>query len=102
MFRFLLLSTLLVWWPVQGAAAADAAHGNDLAQRWCSSCHAIGRAPQVTTDIPPSFFAIAQRPDFDVNRLVRFLLDPHPKMPKMDFSRIEVTDLAAYIASLRN
>jgi hypothetical protein len=35
-----------------------------------------------------------------VNRLAFFLLDPHPKMPNMSLTRIEASDLAAYIASL--
>ena len=52
-------------------------------------------------DVPPPFANVAQRPDFDVNRLAFFLLDPHPVMPNMGLSRSEATDLAAYIASLR-
>jgi mono/diheme cytochrome c family protein len=82
------------------ASAADADHGAVLARRWCSSCHVVaGTQRQVTGEAPP-FASIANRPDFDVNRLAFFLLDPHPKMPDMGLSRTEAADLAAYIASL--
>ncbi len=100
--RILSLCMLMASWQIQAASAADVAHGRDLAQRWCAACHAVATAPQPMTDMPPSFLSIAQRPDFDANRLAYFLLDPHPKMPNMGLSRNEAMDLAAYIASLRN
>jgi len=82
--------------------AADPLHGEELARRWCASCHVIGAEERPTrADQPPSFASIARRPDFDVNRLAFFLLDPHPVMPNMALSRDEASDLAAYIASLR-
>jgi len=103
MLRMLSLCALMTGWQVEAAVAADAGHGKDLAQRWCAACHAVVAAPQPPmTDVPPSFVSIARRPDFDVSRLAYFLLDPHPKMPNMGLSRSEATDLAAYIASLRN
>jgi mono/diheme cytochrome c family protein len=84
------------------ASAADAQHGAVLARRWCSSCHVVASNQRQITGEAPPFAVIASRPDFDVNRLAFFLLDPHPKMPDMGLSRIEATDLAAYISSLRN
>jgi mono/diheme cytochrome c family protein len=83
------------------ALAADPYHGESLARRWCVSCHVVGANQQRTTGEAPPFAEIAARPDFDVNRLAFFLLDPHPKMPNMALTRIEAGDLAAYIASLR-
>jgi mono/diheme cytochrome c family protein len=80
-----------------GAAAADAAHGEVLAKRWCASCHIV--APDQTsgsTQAAP-FSTIARRPDLDAARLAYFLLEPHPKMPSMSLSRSEAADLAAYI-----
>jgi len=82
--------------------AADAAHGEQLAQRWCASCHIVdGAERRVVSDQPPAFVSVARQPDFNADRLTAFLLEPHPVMPNMSLSRGEAADLAAYIASLR-
>jgi mono/diheme cytochrome c family protein len=81
--------------------AADAAHGLDLAKRWCASCHVVSPDQKhASADVPP-FAAIAKSPDFDAKRLAYFLLEPHPKMPQMALSRSAADDIAAYIATLR-
>src|SRR5579863_1316692 len=83
------------------AYAADAAHGLDLAKRWCAACHVV--APdqkRASADVPP-FAAIAKSPNFDAKRLAYFLLEPHPKMPQMALSRPAADDIAAYIETLR-
>lgn len=83
------------------AAAADAANGQRLAERWCSTCHIISTTQQQgSTDAPP-FSQVANRADFDAGRLALFLLDPHPKMPNMSLTRSEASDIAAYISSLK-
>ena len=82
------------------AFAADPDHGKTLAQRWCVNCHLVGPDQHnATTDAPP-FASVAKMPDFNESRLAFFLLDPHPKMPNMQLTRDDATDLAAYIASL--
>jgi mono/diheme cytochrome c family protein len=78
--------------PKQGAA---------LAQRWCASCHVVSKEQAKASDGTRSFAAIAQSPDFSVEKLAFFLLDPHPVMPSMTLSRDEARDLAAYIGTLR-
>jgi len=83
------------------AVAADAAHGADLAKRWCASCHVVTAGQKQASADVASFSAIASNPDFSGEKLVFFLLDPHPKMPNMSLSRAEASDLAAYIGSLR-
>lgn len=83
------------------ANAADAAHGADLAKRWCASCHIVtAEQKQASADVAP-FAEIAHKPGFSAEKLAFFLLDPHPKMPTFPLSRTEATDIAAYIASLR-
>ena len=80
---------------------ADPDHGLDLAKRWCASCHLVSPDQQRgVADVPP-FAQIAQSPDFDTDKLVRFLLDPHPKMPELALSRTAADDIAAYIATLK-
>jgi len=93
----LVLATLM---SSGSARAADVGHGEQLARRWCSSCHVVAADQQQITSEAPPFATIARRPDFDVNRLAFFLLEPHPKMPNMSLTRAEAADIAAYIASL--
>ncbi len=82
------------------AFAADAYNGERLARRWCASCHVVASDQRQVTGEAPPFAAIARQPNFDPARLALFLLDPHPKMPDMSLTRLEASDLAAYIATL--
>jgi len=84
----------------QPALAADARNGEQLARRWCEPCHVVAADQREVTGEAPPFASIAARPGFDAARIAMFLLDPHPKMPDMSLTRIEATDLAAYIATL--
>jgi mono/diheme cytochrome c family protein len=100
------IGTALIWLIVGVALksspgwAADPAHGEQLARRWCASCHVVADDQrQASSDAPP-FSTVAREPNFNANRLAFFLLDPHPKMPNMSLTRVEATDLAAYISSL--
>lgn len=81
--------------------AADSVHGEQIARRWCASCHVVATNQQTATSEAPPFSTIARKPDFDSGRLAFFLLDPHPKMPDMSLTRAEANDLAAYIATLK-
>jgi mono/diheme cytochrome c family protein len=82
------------------AEAADAAHGADLAKRWCAACHVVDSSQtQASADVP-TFETIARGADFTPEKVAFFLLDPHPKMPSFPLSRAEAADLAAYIGSL--
>ena len=83
------------------AFGADARNGEALAKTWCTACHLIGPGQSGPTTEAPPFSTVAQRPDFDAARLAFFLLDPHPKMPNMQLTRSEASDLAAYIATLK-
>jgi mono/diheme cytochrome c family protein len=82
------------------ATAADAAHGEQLAKRWCASCHIVSPDQTHGADSVPAFASIAKIPGFDADKIARFLMDPHPKMPDMQLGRTEASDLGAYIASL--
>lgn len=102
MLRVLALAATAVCLQIQSSGAADIAHGQQLALRWCASCHSMdAENARTTTDVPQPFVDVARRSDFDVNRLALFLLDPHPVMPNMALTRVEAADLAAYIYSLR-
>ena len=100
------IRTGLIWFALvavlEGSPgwAADRLHGEELARRWCAGCHVVAIDQREASSDAPPFSAIAREPGFNAERLAFFLLDPHPKMPNMSLTRMEATDLAAYIASL--
>ncbi|HUO55007.1 MAG TPA: c-type cytochrome [Rhodoblastus sp.] len=80
------------------AAPPDAAHGGEIAKRWCAACHLVAANQKEASADVPSFFDIAARKT--KGDLTAFLTDPHPKMPDMSLTRQEIADLTAYIESL--
>ena len=85
----------------EAAFAANPDNGSTLARRWCTGCHVVSGDQIKGTDIAPSFASIADRPDFNIEKLASFLLEPHPKMPNMALSPEEVKDISAFIAEQR-
>lgn len=83
------------------AFAANPDNGSTLAKRWCTGCHVVSADQVKGTDIAPSFASIADKPDFNVEKLAAFLLEPHPKMPNMALTPEEVKDISAFIAEQR-
>ena len=81
------------------AGAADIAHGERIARRWCASCHVVAADQDKGSTEAPSFADIARRTEDD-RVLARFLTDPHPRMPDMSLSQPEITDIVAYIRRL--
>jgi cytochrome c2 len=82
-----------------GAAAADANNGKRIAQMRCAPCHiVIPNQRREVADSPP-FEDIARQNGFNAEMLAYLILSPHPRM-NLSFTREEVEDLAAYIASL--
>lgn len=80
------------------AMGANPDNGSTLAQRWCTGCHVVSADQAKGTDIAPSFASIAARPEFNVEKIASFLLEPHPKMPNMALSPEEAKDIGAFIA----
>ena len=50
---------------VAPAIAADVAHGERIARRWCASCHVVAPDQQKGSTDTPSFADIARRYDDD-------------------------------------
>lgn len=76
--------------------------GGTLAERWCKSCHVVGRTPSAgTAGGPPSFMSIAARPGRTAEQLDGFLSEAHTRMPDFALTRTERDLLIAYIQSLR-
>ena len=81
--------------------AANPDQGETLVKRWCTGCHLVAADQNRATTDAPTFTSVAKRSDFDAAKLAFFLLDPHPKMPNMQLTRDEASDIAAYIATLK-
>jgi mono/diheme cytochrome c family protein len=80
----------------------DIENGARLAQTLCTSCHLTGATSDraVHADVP-SFAGIANRPNQTLDHLMNWLTEPHPPMPNLNLTRMEIRDLAGYIFSLR-
>lgn len=75
----------------------DAARGQQLAVKWCASCHALGSAP--LNDQAPTFAGIAKsRPEA---ALRGFLMQPHPPMPPLSLANQEIEDILAYLRAVK-
>lgn len=80
------------------ALAADAGIGREIAQRWCAGCHAVEGSG---ADLAPPLASIANQPEFIDNYYWTWLSDPHPPMPNLYLSRQEISDIIAYLRTLR-
>lgn len=90
---------------VTGAAVAknDPVAGKAMAQKWCSSCHIVDPAQTSGTaqsDVP-SFQSIANRDGMTADTIAGFIAAPHPPMPDLNLARDQISDLVAYIQSLK-
>ena len=85
---------------LRDAAGADPAAGRRMAAEWCANCHYIGDGA-VAGDAAPAFAEIANRPDATPEGWRLWLQDPHPPMPNLALSRMEIDNLIAYIGSLK-
>ena len=89
--------------PGQAAQTSPAAYrGAAVAAQVCAECHDVGMGAAAAVNLgAPDFKVIADRPESTAAGLAAWMLASHPRMPNYLFSEAEVTDLAAYIVSLR-
>lgn len=88
--------------PVAAQVAnGDVVLGQQLAQGWCSNCHAVGANAPPSQDAAPSFLAIAKMPSTTSMSLQAWLQTPHPQMPNLQLTREQIDDVLAYILSLK-
>ncbi len=84
------------------AEAADTVAGKALALQWCASCHLVSNDQSSASSVSlPSFYDMSKDPNWNAEKLSTFLANPHPQMPDMTLGNIEITNLAAYIQSLK-
>ena len=82
------------------AADGNVERGAQVADQWCTACHATGTSGRAS-DGAPAFYEIANRQQVSGAHLRAFLADPHGAMEGFSLPRREIDDLAAYIMSLR-
>jgi mono/diheme cytochrome c family protein len=81
----------------------DVAAGRTFAREACNSCHIVEptNAPARIVVIGPNFQDIANTKGMTATALRVFLTTSHPKMPNLILTPEQITDVTAYILSLR-
>jgi mono/diheme cytochrome c family protein len=87
--------------PAACQTAASLARGQEITERACAGCHALGGDRSVEGTPAPSFRSIAARPNQPPQRLASFIMTPHRPMPGLNLSLADVNDVVAYILSLK-
>jgi cytochrome c len=87
-------------WP---AAADDVKHGEELLQKNCASCHAIGRSGESPHKFAPAFRTLGQRYPIESleEALGEGIMSGHPDMPEFKFEADDVGDIIAYLKSIQ-
>jgi len=80
----------------------DPQNGRVIVRALCTNCHLIGEEPTSTVNADvPSFPAVANKPNQSAEHISNWLLNSHGPMPNVHLTRSELSDVAAYIMSLR-
>jgi mono/diheme cytochrome c family protein len=81
----------------------DPATGKALAEKLCTNCHLVGSITQeqANPDVP-SFPEIADLPEQTEGAVAAQIMLPKHPMPQIPLTKSELSDLAAYILSLRD
>ncbi len=84
-------------------ALGPIAHGQALASRYCSSCHAVGHNDESRHKDAIPFRNLSELYPVDSieESLVEGLMSGHPDMPEFQFSDQAATDFVEYLAFLQ-
>ena len=83
-------------------AAGNALRGEQIAERWCATCHIVGPGlVRLDEDPPASFQEIADTPGMGELALKVFFQTPHKQMPNFSITGEVRDDLIAYITGLK-
>lgn len=98
---FMLLAALALG-PVTAAAAGAAGiaeEGQALARQVCSGCHVVEGVGG--KDAVPPLAEVAHDPAMNAERLTGWLSTPHAGMPDLQLTRRQISDIVAYLQSLK-
>lgn len=97
-----LISVLSAPGLVRAQADGDPDEGRRLATVWCNECHQVGSQTLSTrNDVVPSYQAIAAMPSTTAMSIRAFLSTSHEVMPNFNLTNTQISDVSAYILSLR-
>jgi cytochrome c len=101
-FCFAIALIALFFTPAQADDAEAIAAGRELAQKFCSNCHAIGMSGKSSHPDAPPFREIVARgnPENLQEALGEGIAVGHPAMPQFWFKPQNVSTLVAYLKSL--
>jgi len=77
----------------------NASRGEQLASRWCASCH-LPSANGTVSDVAPTFHWIGELARKDPEMIRTFLTHPHAPMPPLELGRGQIEDFVTYFQSL--
>jgi mono/diheme cytochrome c family protein len=80
----------------------DPAHGKQLAESLCMTCHLVGSGQEHANVDVPSFHEIAGKSGQTEGAIMAHIVLPKHPMPTIPLTKSELADLAAYIMSLRD
>lgn len=82
---------------------AQIAEGGAMAERWCASCHAVGKAGESPNPAAPPFRRLAER--YPVNALeeafAEGVLVGHPAMPEFQLTPAQIDSLVGYLETIQ-
>jgi len=87
-------------WP---ALTEDLKHGEQLLQRSCGACHAIGKTGDSPHNDAPPLRTLAQRYPIESleESLGEGIMSGHPDMPEFSFDADDVGAILAYLKSIQ-
>jgi mono/diheme cytochrome c family protein len=83
-------------------SAPDPEHGKELAQRLCSNCHLVDSSQAHAVADVPSFHEIANMQGQTEGAIMAKIVIPKHPMPVIPITKRELSDLSAYIMTLRD
>jgi mono/diheme cytochrome c family protein len=104
LFRAMALAALMLAAAGRPAAAADdPKHGEELLQKNCASCHAIGLTGESPHKSAPAFRTLGQRYPIESleEALGEGIVSGHPDMPEFTFDADDVGDIITYLKSIQ-
>ena len=105
LLRACLIPLLVAGAPSTWAASGPVARGKALAQQNCARCHAIGEKGASRNPKSPPFRTLKTR--YPLNELEEALAEgivvshDAPEMPEFEFDPNQISDLIAYIRTLK-
>ncbi len=87
----------------QPAIAQDLKHGEELLNRNCAACHAVGRNGESANKVAPAFRTLGQRYPIESleEALGEGIMSGHPDMPEFSFDAGDVGAIIAYLKSIQ-